>query len=323
MSWLHIIQAALREWHHKLYSGCRSVQVVAPTGSGKTRIGQCYARIALAFCDRSAPVSILWIVPNREIQVQTWMEILRDGILTPSQVIVLTFQCRLMPRAQVLVIDESHHAAAGTYWTIRAQTQPEVVIGLTATPWRNDRRFLAFESTMEIARYQDLVALGRLAPYCLVKTDLGSELKAAALYLCNPNAWGQTIIFRPSVIDAMEVCRILVNAGVAAALVVGGSPRERALQRFEAGRIRVLISVLVLTEGFNCPSIQTVFLRPANDRTLIQMIGRAVRAKPNKTAWVVGSLPPKSRVWNAMPPQHTLDLGDKMNPTGTIFPRIA
>ena len=47
-----------------------------------------------------------------------------------------------LPPADLLIIDEAHHARAGTYKKVIAAYPNAIVIGLTATPCRGDGRGL-------------------------------------------------------------------------------------------------------------------------------------------------------------------------------------
>ena len=68
---------------------------------------------------------------------------------------------------------------------------------------------------------------------------------------------------------------------MSAEVVTAKTDRERQLADFAAGRIRVLINMLILTEGFDCPSLKTVFCRPSGRGCTIQMGGRVFRKHPD------------------------------------------
>lgn len=66
--------------------------------------------------------------------------------------------------------------------------------------------------------------------------------------------------------------------------------RERILEDFKSGKIKVIVNVGVLTTGFDFPELETVVLaRPTKSLALYyQMVGRAIRPHPNKPeAWIV------------------------------------
>jgi hypothetical protein len=96
----------------------------------------------------------------------------------------------------------------------------------------------------------------------------------------DPERWGKSLAFFRR-IDECEACRqLLKRAGLRAEVVTGKSERERQLEAFENDRIDVLLNVAVLTEGFDCPSLHTVFCRPSGRGCTIQMAGRVFRKHP-------------------------------------------
>jgi hypothetical protein len=75
--------------------------------------------------------------------------------------------------------------------------------------------------------------------------------------------------------------RALRAAGVSVEVVHGGSDREAQLDAFREGRIDVLCNVLMLSEGFDCPALKTVFCRPSCKSVTIQLAGRVLRQHPD------------------------------------------
>ena len=98
----------------------------------------------------------------------------------------------------------------------------------------------------------------------------------------------QTAAFVPTVAAAEAYTQAFRDAGIAAELVTGKTPaRERGdvyrrtgvYGRLADGRTRVLVSVGVLTEGFDCPVISCILMaRPTRlDHLYQQMCGRSTR----------------------------------------------
>lgn len=90
----------------------------------------------------------------------------------------------------------------------------------------------------------------------------------------------------------VEEAENLVRQIPGAAIVSGTTPkaeRERILDGFKDGRIPVVANVGVLTTGFDYPELDTVVMaRPTMSLALwYQIVGRAIRPHPGKTAWVV------------------------------------
>ena len=97
------------------------------------------------------------------------------------------------------------------------------------------------------------------------------------------------LVFVRFVEDAQRLAGAL---GTFAAVVTGVTPkskRERIIEAFKAGRIRVVLNVGVLTTGFDHPALDTIILaRPTMSLALYyQMVGRAIRPYPGKDGWVI------------------------------------
>jgi superfamily II DNA or RNA helicase len=97
--------------------------------------------------------------------------------------------------------------------------------------------------------------------------------------------WGQTLIFAATIDHARELVDRIRAAGLEAATLDCGSPREERLamvERFRAKSLPVLVNVGLFTEGTDLPGVQTIFLaRPTMSRILFQqMVGRGLRG-PN------------------------------------------
>ena len=95
----------------------------------------------------------------------------------------------------------------------------------------------------------------------------------------------KTVVFLPLVKTSQKFRDILNTMGFQAAEVNGSSPdRAEVLKDFEAGRYNVLCNSMLLTEGWDCPSVDCiVVLRPTKVRSLYcQMVGRGTRLSPGK-----------------------------------------
>ncbi len=125
--------------------------LVAPTGAGKTVMGVAAVKSAL-----DAGWSVLWLAHRIELIEQSARQLealgLQVGIImsgyapTPSAQVqvasVHTLARRTIPDAQLIVIDECHHATADTYRLILRARAESYVTGLTATPFRLDGKGL-------------------------------------------------------------------------------------------------------------------------------------------------------------------------------------
>ena len=95
----------------------------------------------------------------------------------------------------------------------------------------------------------------------------------------------KTVVFLPLIKTSEKMRDILLRKGLRAAEVNGESDdRQEKLADFEAGKYDVLCNSMLLTEGWDCPSVDCiVVLRPTKIRSLYcQMVGRGTRLHPGK-----------------------------------------
>ncbi len=95
----------------------------------------------------------------------------------------------------------------------------------------------------------------------------------------------KTVVFLPLVSTAQKFCTLLKEKGMKAVEVNGNSKeRTEILTDFENGKYDVLCNSMLLTEGWDCPSVDcVVILRPTKVRGLYQqMVGRGMRLSPGK-----------------------------------------
>jgi superfamily II DNA or RNA helicase len=209
-----------------------------------------------------------------------------------------------------IIIDEAHHAVSDSYQRILQHFSGAKVLGVTATPDRGDMKnlgqvfdSLAYEYTLPRA-----IREGYLCPIKALTIPLNLDLtgvsvqagdfRAADLdtalepYLyqiademlrnCSDR---RTVVFLPLVKTSQKFRDILNERGFHAAEVNGNSDdRAEILRDFEAGKYNVLCNSMLLTEGWDCPSVDCVIvLRPTKVRGLYcQMVGRGTRLSPGK-----------------------------------------
>ena len=95
----------------------------------------------------------------------------------------------------------------------------------------------------------------------------------------------KTVVFLPLVKTSQKFRDLLNEHGFQAAEVNGTSQdRAEILADFEDGKYNVLCNSMLLTEGWDCPSVDCiVVLRPTKVRSLYcQMVGRGTRLFPGK-----------------------------------------
>ncbi|GAF90888.1 unnamed protein product, partial [marine sediment metagenome] len=198
------------------------------------------------------------------------------------------------PKVDLLIDDEGHHTAAESAVTIFQKSNPKVHIGLTATPFRTDRMKLCFSKVIKDAGIRSLIDQGYLAPYHHYTFDEPwTPENVADVYLRDINRWGKTVGYFLTRDECERCAAIIRAAGVKCEVVWANSDQEAQIDAFSRGEVPILLNMFILTEGFNAPDLQTVFVRPGSKGPTIQMTGRVLRPKPyaqvvqnNDTKWL-------------------------------------
>jgi hypothetical protein len=115
---------------------------------------------------------------------------------------------------------------------------------------------------------------------------IGQELeKATDQIVKNIADRNKVLAFTPTIHEAQILAQLCTTRGISAEYVSGSCyDREEKITRFKDGDTKLLANCMVLTEGFDCPAIDTiVLLRPTQSRALLcQQIGRVTRLWPGK-----------------------------------------
>ena len=211
---------------------------------------------------------------------------------------------------QTIVIDEAHHSLSEGYKRVIEHFKDAKILGVTATPDRGDRQSLgeiyqsiAYEYTLPRAIKEgylcrikaqtiplelDMTQLKTQAgDYSLssISTALDPYLEQIATEMETYCKGRKTIVFLPLIATSQKF-RDILNAHGFNAVEVNGMSEDRAeiLKDFRDGRYDVICNSMLLTEGFDEPSIDCVVcLRPTKVRSLYtQVVGRGTRIFPNK-----------------------------------------
>jgi hypothetical protein len=114
---------------------------------------------------------------------------------------------------------------------------------------------------------------------------VGPQLGKIVEVLAREYSHRKTIVFLPLISLSQTFTRLCQDAGLRA-WHVDGSSKDRAeiLSEFSAARSGIISNAMLLTEGYDEPSIDCVVcLRPTKIRSLYcQIVGRGTRVYPNK-----------------------------------------
>ncbi len=211
---------------------------------------------------------------------------------------------------KTIVVDEAHHCISDSYQKVLRHFPDAKVLGVTATPDRGDMKDLGtyFENIAYEYTLPKAIREGYLAPIKALtiplKIDISgvgiqtgdfktSELGTAldpyleqiALEMEKYCIHRKTVVFLPLVKTSQKFKDILNHHGFKAAEVNGSSEdRAQILKDFDENKYNVLCNSMLLTEGWDCPSVDCVIvLRPTKVRSLYcQMVGRGTRLCPGK-----------------------------------------
>ena len=204
-----------------------------------------------------------------------------------------------------IIIDEAHHALSDGYQRVLEHFSKSKVLGVTATPDRADMKNLGavFESLAYEYSLPQAIHDGSLSPIKALTIPLQLDLSDVSIqsgdfkasdidtaldpYLYqiademkNYCADRKTVVFLPLVKTSRKFRDILISKGFKAAEVNGSSEdRAEIIKAFDKGEYNVLCNSMLLTEGWDCPSVDCIVcLRPTKSRSLYcQIVGRGTR----------------------------------------------
>lgn len=244
----------------------------------------------------------------------------RDIIVASAQTLArenrLDVLRRAVPNLPMMIVDECHHSSAATWARAVTTLDADRVVGLTATPKRGDGKALdtvfekvSYSIPMSVLVDAELLArpvgirIGTDIDLTKVATRQGdfaegqlSEVvntpernaRVVAAYLKHAAPKRQhAIAFCVDIQHVIDLTATFVDAGVSAEMIIGATPaaeRQAIYARHAAGETNVLVSCMVLTEGFDQPEADCALMcRPTQSQSLyIQMAGRVLRHLPTK-----------------------------------------
>jgi len=219
----------------------------------------------------------------------------------------------------LVIVDEAHHVAAESWLYVlgRLGVFPEapagrLLLGITATPSRSDGVGLGhvFEKLVFRKSLADLIGAGYLKDVTGVRVETHLDLSRVRIssgdfntkdlslavdtdnrnrLLCEAyERYGEerkALVFTADITHAQHVAEALRERGHKADWVSGELPsreRQRRLAAFRDGDTSIMASAMLLTEGYDEPSIGCVIMaRPTRSQTLfMQAVGRGLRLYP-------------------------------------------
>jgi superfamily II DNA or RNA helicase len=250
----------------------KSVLIEAPTGSGKTVVA-----LALAQLGASRGFRIGFVAMRRNLLHQA--EAMKDkfGFKIPNMRFISMFDSDPPTDVDWLIVDEAQHDSTDSMSKIHSAIQPKKVIGLSATPYRSDRAQLAFERIVRDVGIHTLIQDGYLSQFDHYTIPKYSPESIMDLFRKNRKKWGKSVIFFLTKNECDKASDLLHQIGIKNEVVWGGSNREVQIEAFRNDEVPVLISMSILSEGFDADDMKTVFIRPSSKLPAVQMGGRVLR----------------------------------------------
>ena len=225
----------------------------------------------------------------------------------------------------LIVIDEAHHAVAKTYAEVMRAFPKAKKLGLTATPYRLKGEGFAdlFDTLLTSWSMDRFIAKGRLSlyDYYSIKPDgldqrlidslkkrgadgdyqqkelnevmdVRPSLERLCMTVKRYVARKKGIVYAFSIEHAEHIAEFYRSNDINAVAISSKTPsneRKSLVELFKKGKIRVLVSVDLFSEGFDCPDVQFIQLaRPTLSLAkYLQMVGRGLRVARRKSYCVI------------------------------------
>lgn len=269
---------------------------------------------------------ILWANPDLKVEIEQGQNVANidaDVVVASTATLGRSNSSRIEKfngnHFTTIVVDEAHHAAAPSYKRILEHFTPALQLGVTATPQRGDKIRLTdvFEEIVYFKTIEELIResyLANLAGYRIrTETDISGvstrsgdwaegELSEAvntpernnlAVKAYRDKAdEKKAVVFCVDVAHAEDMAKTFNYAGIPTGIITGAmntEVRQQTLEAFRSGELKVLANCMVLTEGFDEPSIECIILaRPTQSQLLYtQIVGRGTRLHPGKERCII------------------------------------
>ena len=303
--------------------------VVLGMGGGKTEI---FIETARRYLDNNPGKAVLVLSHLSILTTQTLERFhkrapdIRTGVLQAnvrpyvlSDVVIGTMQSsrvkhktdyikRWFPKdIGLIIVDEAHFITTESYQTILGYYPEAKVLGMTATPFKSNQLMTHYFENIPIClSIHDLIDMGHLVKPQIWQVhresnDIENVIgQVIGLYKTHERG-KRAIVYMRTKADCRALREVFEIHGVKAEVIVDditGADRARYIRDFSRGHTTVLISVDVLTAGFDCPAVETIFMpyEVGSTTTFLQRVGRGLRTcdeigKDFCTVYVFGDTP--------------------------------
>ncbi|AXF57990.1 DEAD/DEAH box helicase family protein [Salicibibacter kimchii] len=321
---------ALAELEKTIEEEYSKALVVMATGLGKTYLAAFFAKrfkriLFIAHLEEilhQAARSFQKVVPAYSTGIYNGKRKESDADVCFASIFTLSMDQHLTafdPDAfDLIIVDEFHHAAAKTYSKVLEYFNPSFLLGITATPDRNDNKDVyalcdgnvafRFDFLQAIDRgwlspfryfgvyddtdYSQLTWLGnRYAEDELLAVQLRDSMAERIYDAWKKRKQTKTVAFCSSIRQANFLSAYFQEKGITAISLTSSSEmsRAQAIAAFTSGKIEIIFTVNLFNEGVDIPAIDTLlFVRPTESLTVFtQQLGRGLRLSEGKEHCVV------------------------------------
>ena len=216
-----------------------------------------------------------------------------------------------------IVFDEAHHVGAGSYQRIATHFDPDFMLGMTATPARNDEfnvydffdNNIAYQITLQRAQEAQMLApfhyfgihdlevdgeeIDDFADFARLTCEARVDHIISQLERYDVDSIRRGLVFCSSVEEARRLAALFNARGYRSVALDGSSTdqqREEAIDRLECDRtkrddwLEFIFTVDIFNEGVDIPSVNlVVMLRPTESAIVfVQQLGRGLRLHEDK-----------------------------------------
>jgi superfamily II DNA or RNA helicase len=249
-------------------------------------------------------------------------------IVKPITIATIQSLCKgwddLLAETELAIFDECHHVAAKTlYDTAMRLSGARCIVGLSASPWRDDNHDLMIEAVCGPVRHvitaSDLIDQGFLVPPEIVvyrrqlptnlkrlQIDAQSYQKAYRKVVVEDDsrnrliqqiakeqlAAGRRLLVLVRQVDHGQLLESMIPGSVFVEGQTKLADREKAFEDFRTGKIPCLIGTSLADEGVDIPNADALILAGAGSSSTraLQRIGRVIRCAPGKTSAFVADI---------------------------------
>lgn len=249
-------------------------------------------------------------------------------IVKPVTIATIQSLCQgwdeLLADTEFAIFDECHHVAAKTlYDTAMKLSNARCIVGLSASPWRDDNHDLMIEAVCGPVRHvitaSDLIDAGYLVPpnITVYRREIAPKFKNMS-----GSAKGYAQLYREMIVEdstrnnlvrdltldhirqgrrALVLVKQVDHGAILEQLIPGSvfvegktkmTDRTEAFRRFNEGEIPCLIGTSLADEGIDLPTADALVLAGAGSSSTraLQRIGRVIRCSPGKTQAFVSEI---------------------------------